>query len=337
MQFLSNEGSTMIIDECRRVPKLFPALKLHIQKNQRPGQFLLTESVRFTARKAIQESLTGRIISLELLPLTIAEMCEIPLQDLKTYQFTQLQTLNIHYKKRIHHAPKDVLEKYLLRGGLPGFWFLREQSFLNLKFKSHIETLLQRDIKLIIETTLPYENLLELLRYISLHQGEPLNFSEAGKSSQISANTLKKIISAYENMFLIRRVTGMDYIKSPMFFLEDQGMASYLSGSTSFQDVLRFAFAQLFAQFHYKEMGVFSVNYYTTKGGAHVPFVFLVKGETYAFMVAPGGDVSSKILLSAESFLKNHPKAHVTILIKGTTLFSRMSTKILLAPLLALI
>ena len=60
-QFLEQFNTLSAIDECQKVPSIFPALKLRVQKDKRPGQFLLTGSVRFTSRKAIQESLTGRV------------------------------------------------------------------------------------------------------------------------------------------------------------------------------------------------------------------------------------------------------------------------------------
>ena len=62
------------IDEAQLAPALFPALKEHVRVHRRPGQFILSGSVRFTSRKAIRESLTGRIVHLELLPFTQAEI-----------------------------------------------------------------------------------------------------------------------------------------------------------------------------------------------------------------------------------------------------------------------
>ncbi len=340
MQFLAGSAHTLVIDECQRAPKLFPALKLYVQKNKRFGQFLLTGSVRFTARKIIQESLTGRIINLELLPLTIAEMCRLPIQNTITSGFHESVTnakMNSLYADRIKTVPADIFIKFLSRGGLPSFWFLRDFSFLKIKFKSHLETLLQRDLQLIVQTTVPFENLLELLRYLALHQGEPINLTSAARSSQIAINTLKKLIFAYENMFLIRRVNGMDYGKASVFYLEDQGMASYLSASTPMQDMLRFAFSQLFASIHYQEIGDFDVKYYSTKGGAHVPLVFRFKNKIHGYILSESSEISSKSLSSAESFLKKHPHAHVTILVKNTTHFEKLGKGILKAPLLAVI
>jgi len=54
--FVAREDLPFGIDECQLAPPLFSALKLRVQNNPRPGQFILTGSVRFTSRKAIRES-----------------------------------------------------------------------------------------------------------------------------------------------------------------------------------------------------------------------------------------------------------------------------------------
>jgi AAA domain len=71
------------IDEAQLFPALFPALKAHVRINKRKGQFLLSGSVRFTSKADIRESLTGRIVSLELLPFTISGAAGVPLPDLR--------------------------------------------------------------------------------------------------------------------------------------------------------------------------------------------------------------------------------------------------------------
>ena len=61
-------------DECQLSEPLFPALKERVRRNKRPGQFYLSGSVRFTSRKQIRESLTGRIMTADLYPLTLSEL-----------------------------------------------------------------------------------------------------------------------------------------------------------------------------------------------------------------------------------------------------------------------
>ena len=68
-QFLVDHAQKgLVIDECQYAPPLFPALKEWVRKHPKPGQFILTGSVRFSSRSVIRESLTGRLLGLELFP-----------------------------------------------------------------------------------------------------------------------------------------------------------------------------------------------------------------------------------------------------------------------------
>jgi len=77
----SKKVHSLIIDECQLEPKLFPALKEHVRKVKRPGQFILSGSVRFTSRVAIRESLAWRMAFFEMLPFTVSEILEQPLSE----------------------------------------------------------------------------------------------------------------------------------------------------------------------------------------------------------------------------------------------------------------
>src|SRR3989344_2306460 len=103
-RFLKKQKSACtIIDECQLSLSLFPALKEWVRTRKRPGQFVLTGSVRFTSRKAIRESLTGRIISAEMLPMSVAELQQRPLPDtvvrlLSVKDFTGIPLSDFHTK-----------------------------------------------------------------------------------------------------------------------------------------------------------------------------------------------------------------------------------------------
>ncbi len=70
------------IDECQPAPPLFPEVKEYVRTHKNPGQLILSGSVRFNSRKAIRGSLTGRMLSYELLPFSISEMEKKPLNRL---------------------------------------------------------------------------------------------------------------------------------------------------------------------------------------------------------------------------------------------------------------
>ena len=105
--FLENRSFPLGIDEAQLSPSLFPALKEWVRVHPKKGQVILTGSVRFTSRKAIRESLTGRIANVEVLPFTVSELKERPLpQFLKGIADTTTQAQVEKFNDQ--HASKTI-------------------------------------------------------------------------------------------------------------------------------------------------------------------------------------------------------------------------------------
>ena len=63
----------LTIDEVQIVPALIPAIKVSVDRDRRPGRFLLTGSANLLSIPRITESLTGRMEIIELQPLSEAD------------------------------------------------------------------------------------------------------------------------------------------------------------------------------------------------------------------------------------------------------------------------
>src|SRR5215470_3485988 len=62
------------IDEVQRAPDLLRAIKRSVDRDARPGRFLLTGSANILALPQVSESLAGRMEIVSLLPLSRAEI-----------------------------------------------------------------------------------------------------------------------------------------------------------------------------------------------------------------------------------------------------------------------
>jgi predicted AAA+ superfamily ATPase len=62
-----------VIDEVQRAPELLLAIKESVDIDQRPGRFLLTGSADLRTSPLINDSLAGRVETIELLPLAQVE------------------------------------------------------------------------------------------------------------------------------------------------------------------------------------------------------------------------------------------------------------------------
>ncbi|MFA5139261.1 MAG: AAA family ATPase [Elusimicrobiota bacterium] len=72
--FLGSQADRLVvIDEIQRRPDLFPLLRALIDKERRPGRFLILGSANLLTLRQIPESLAGRVRFLELGPFSRTE------------------------------------------------------------------------------------------------------------------------------------------------------------------------------------------------------------------------------------------------------------------------
>ena len=71
--FVRHEG-LLVIDEAQRAPMLLPAIKADVDRDRRPGRFLLTGSTRLLSTPEMSASLAGRVEIIDLWPLSQGEL-----------------------------------------------------------------------------------------------------------------------------------------------------------------------------------------------------------------------------------------------------------------------
>ncbi|HRD53314.1 MAG TPA: AAA family ATPase, partial [Flavobacteriales bacterium] len=72
--FVAALPERVILDEIQRVPELLRTLKLAVDRDRRPGRFVLTGSANLLLLPKLGDSLAGRMEVLQLHPLTAAEI-----------------------------------------------------------------------------------------------------------------------------------------------------------------------------------------------------------------------------------------------------------------------
>lgn len=321
--FLSNRHHPFVVDECQMSPALFPVIKDVLRRTPKPGQFILTGSVRFASRKNIRESLTGRIAIYELLPMNITEAFEEPLNTLPADMLEKnkggVDQFKRLAKQRSEKKWRTRMASFLETGGLPGVCFVRNKEIRHKKWESYLETVLLRDLQLILQTTLSYPTLRNLAAQIALQQGMPLEISDLAKQTGISAITLKKLLSALQGLYLIREVRGMGGMKKSTYYFEDQGLAHHLMAGwkNPFTDMMRLLFGNVRQQFLYGLGSDVQLFHYKTRGGASVPLVLQAQAGTIGYTACLEKLPTTSALFSAKSFIRAHPKAFVIISHQG--------------------
>jgi predicted AAA+ superfamily ATPase len=305
----SNIGLPLVIDECQLAPPLFPALKEWVRSHKKPGQFLLTGSVRFSSRKNIRESLTGRIVNWELLPMDLSEAHSAPLPN-AIPRLLASKDFNISLTQASYYSAKN-LTLALNQGGLPGVFAVRDESVRRQRFETQIETALERDLRLLVQTNLDFRKLRNLLSVLAARQTQPIEFSEVSRTSRISVPALKRLISALEAMFIIRIVETEGSRKHPVLFFEDQGEASHLVGENRdpLMSITRFLFSFVRQQWVYRPDLAGSLFQFRSRGGAFVPLALRTRLGILGFIPMLDEVPGRHELASAQSFLANYKGA----------------------------
>lgn len=72
-RFAAGSG-TVLIDEYRHVPEILDAIKAELNRDLRPGRYVLAGSTRYSTLPQARQSLTGRVDILDVLPLAQLEI-----------------------------------------------------------------------------------------------------------------------------------------------------------------------------------------------------------------------------------------------------------------------
>lgn len=72
--FLDNHPAPMILDEIQYAPELVAALKRRVDRDRRPGSYILTGSQQWHVIRSLAESLAGRAVFLDLEGFSLGEM-----------------------------------------------------------------------------------------------------------------------------------------------------------------------------------------------------------------------------------------------------------------------
>ncbi len=334
----SMKGNRLAIDECQLVPAIFPALKEKVRKSKRPGQYLLSGSVRFTSQKAIQESLTGRISTLELFPLSASEIEEEALGNyaLQFQEWGSLKSLveSISLPTSEFNKRQKALEKYLLVGGLPGLCFIREEQLRKNQCLNLLKTTLDRDLRQISETTLSFQDIYRFTQGIAQSPLTAYNAKTLKRDTGISEVTQKKLLLALESIFLIRQLPIEGDYKGSLIWLEDQFEEAFLRSTPSSQEEqwIGLIYRNLRTQYEYR-IGMSSQYFsFKTRGGANVPLCLKNSLGTLGIIPTFEKVLTRKLKASADSFLKNYNHSKVLFISVGQKKAEYISERMAIVP-----
>lgn len=232
--FIQNLHDFTILDEAQKVPDIFGPLKARIDEHPNE-RFTLSGSANFQLMGAISETFAGRVGVMELYPFNVSEVERSPqpvfLKNLLAKKF-------VPPKKSKHGR----IEDYLFFGGYPKIFEYKTAESKQNWFENYKTTYIERDIRNLAQVA-NLDEFQRLYKMCAFQTGNILNYSSLSKDLGISVPSCKKYISLLETSYQVFTLRpyyiniGKRLVKSPKIYFLDTGLANYLLGNLTYDDL----------------------------------------------------------------------------------------------------
>jgi len=198
--FDHHRDKLICLDEIQLLPEFFSILRSEIDRERRPGRFLILGSASRDLIRQTTETLAGRIAYLDLTPFLIQEL-------------------------------KGVVDRQTLwlRGGFPDSVFSSDENGSFEWRRDFIRTFMERDIPG-LGFHIPVPVIERLWMLLAHYNGQIINFSKLAGGADLSIPTLKKYLYILEQTYMVRILKPAEtnlkkrLIKSPKVYLRDTGI-----------------------------------------------------------------------------------------------------------------
>ena len=214
--FMKTYADGAILDEIQRTPHLLSYIQVCVDEADRKDMFILTGSHQATLHSAVSQSLAGRTALLRLLPLS--------LQELRNANFV------------------NPVEEIILKGGYPRIY--KENLPISNAYSSYFQTYVERDVRQILQI----KDIIQFERFIKLiasRIGQLVNYASLASDVGVSAVTIKEWIAVLEATYILVHLEpyfenfGKRLIKSPKLYFADTGLACYLLGIDTVEQLVK--------------------------------------------------------------------------------------------------
>ena len=220
----------IILDEAQKAPEILSAIKLSVDRTQRRMRFLISGSSNLLLMKSIGETLAGRAVYFEMLPMSYSEMYG---KGKAPQNFFSL--LDPDYETNDQELSHVDPLPFILRGFMPPVMNLTDRNDVLLWWEGYVKTYLERDLRELsqVESLIDFRRVLES---VAIRTGNLLNQTEISRDTGVSQPTVYRYLKILEVSNIIKRVPAYypsrtkRVTKSPKLFFVDPGLSIYLSG-----------------------------------------------------------------------------------------------------------
>ncbi len=227
--FVLSRGDRVIIDEVQRTPEIFRAIKLSVDRDRRPGRFLLTGSADVLHLPKLSDALAGRMFIVPLLPLSQAEIDSAPGGFMDAVFSKGPMRLSEGVTSRAD------LARRIVRGGFPPAVLAGDETVRRMWADAYLATIVERDVPRLADIAdrlaIP-----RLLGVLAARRMGLLNMADLARTLQMNRMTVERYLSLLQLAYVVRMVPAWSgdvarrLIKAPKPMLVDTGLLTYLLG-----------------------------------------------------------------------------------------------------------
>jgi uncharacterized protein len=226
--FIDGLPPVVTLDEVQRVPELMRAIKVAVDRDRRPGRFLLTGSANLLLLPRLSDSLAGRIEVVHLQPLTEAEKARAGGKFLETFL---AGGIGPDIRPADGNSTGDLVTR-ILQGGFPE---ARTRTVERAKawHRQYLQAVMERDVRDVAKIR-DARDLTRVLELLAGQSASLLNVSNVSRSLGIARVTVDHYLEVLKRLFLIRllpawhRSASKRLVKTPKVHLPDTGLAATL-------------------------------------------------------------------------------------------------------------
>jgi len=227
--FFKDFPPPVFVDEVQYAPNLFPYIKMHIDKENKKGQFFLSGSQQFQMMKNVTESLAGRIGILNLLGVSLREINGVEFNR----PFIPTDEYFSERRNDLKEMPYKDIWNIIHRGSMPELVANPDFDW-QIYYAAYVKTYIERDVRELTQVG-DEVKFLKFMTVIAATSGQLLNLASMARDVGISPPTAERWLS-------VLRASGIVYllepyhnnitkraVKTPKVYFLDTGLAAYLT------------------------------------------------------------------------------------------------------------
>ena len=217
---LSQLKGMVVIDEVQRSPGLFPLLRTLIDRSDAPGQYLLLGSASPVLLRQADESLLGRVETVEVSGFNLQEVCGVR-----------------------RHYSSDAATRLWLRGGFPRAYLADSDQDSMAWRASAIASHVEVDLPQFGVNVAP-PAMLRFWRMLAHYHGQIWTASDPARSLGVSEPTVRRYLDTLTQTLMVRQLQpwhenlGKRQVKAPKIYFRDTGLLHALMGVSTLPELL---------------------------------------------------------------------------------------------------